>query len=168
MIALSVLQYHARTHSACILSKERPACKMLLPLKALLNAQFLSLCILWKRLPCFSRWLPIAQLLILACRPPSFCPVSCWLHLYSQVIITSAQAATAALRYVTFPLQTFGPLLWPVLTGLDFFTGLLPKIWEQVHSFSARYSSDWVFTWKYDVASQYTKQGYKSNTNNYS
>lgn len=45
--------------------------------------------------------------------------------------------------YKTFLLQTFGPLLWPVLTGLDFFTGLLPKIWEQVHSFSARYSSDW-------------------------
>lgn len=64
-----------------------------------------------KDLPVFSLWLPFAQTIILDFRSPSFCPVSCWLHLYSQVIITSAEAATAALRYLTLQLQTFGPLL---------------------------------------------------------
>lgn len=165
MIALSVLQHHARTHPPCLLSKEKPACKMPLPFKAHLNAQFLSLCILWKRLPCFSCWHPIAQPLILAFRAPGFCPVSCSLHLYSQVIIASAQAATTALRYITFPLQTFGPLLWPVLTGLDF--------WFAAKDLGTGVQFFWqllfrlVFTWKYDIVSQCTKQGYKSNTSCY-
>lgn len=104
------------------------------------------LCAFYKKTPpYFSLWLPIAQPIILASRSPSFCSVSCWLHPYSQDIITSAKAATAVLRYITFQLQTFGPLLWPLLTALDSFTGLQqPKIWKQVHSFSSRYSSDWV------------------------
>lgn len=144
MIALSVLQYHARTHSLLVSFPRRGLhARCLCHSKHSLMPSFFLCAFLWKRPPWFSCWLPTAHPLILAFRPPSFCPVSCWLHLYSQIIIASAQAATAALRCITFPLQTFGPLLWPVLTGLDFLTGLLPKIWEQVHSFSGRYSSDW-------------------------
>lgn len=60
-----------------------------------------------------------------ASKPPSFCPVSCWLHLYSQIIITSTKVATAALRHKTFQLQTFSLLLWPVLTDLDSFGGMV-------------------------------------------
>jgi len=74
------------------------------------------LCAFHKKRPlCSSLWLTIAQPIILASRPPGICPVSCWLHMCSRVIITSAKAATAALRYIIFQLQTSGPLLRPVI-----------------------------------------------------
>lgn len=114
------------------------------------------LCIFLKDLSVISIDSPLHSL---SFQPPdSQLCVSCWLHLYSWVIITSTKAATAGLRYTTFQLQT---LLWPVLTGLDSFTGL-----QQLGT-SAQFFHQVLFRLclclKYDAAREDTEQSYKSD-----
>lgn len=164
MIALLVLQYHTRTHSPCLLSKERPACKVPLPFKVSLMPSFF-LCAFYENVSLF--FLLALATSASGLQTPKF--------LYCVLLASSVQPShyyKCSGSYCSSQIYSLSPSnFWPTssasanwpaflywFAGKDLGTGA-QFIWQVLFRL--------VFTWKYDVASQYTKQGCKSNTNSY-